>query len=590
MPIRSRSHELEDESINRFRASIPTRWVCREKGRDYGVDLEVEIFDAERSATGLMFYVQLKATDDINRERKTSMEVDRIHYLENLEVPAVIIRYCTASGRLFWLWDFEASNQLDPSAKTVTLTFTNEWTEKTAEGLVRQLELKRRLNERRPNERFALSARYELPYAAELMASQALTGLQGNLSFIQPLNDGTRVPLDLAFFADHVRISMGLGYLNLPLRYDSMESVLQTLAYALSAIFLRGGYGERAATAANFCLSLGDASKNVPKELSLSACISLKGEPLKASKLAILAGLHLQQDHAFLIFTTELTTSQSAERAEVAAAIQEFYLPAIDMAPTDDSRSAIMYSMGNVRANNHEYAKAIEAFNSARKFRPKYLNADYFLNELGGALFEAYRFRCSAVAYRRAMTLSPSPHTAFCLGDALLYNGDFNEASSTLALLTDVEDQSLAAQARLKRVLADWFAEKRIHVRPADADALSRLANEVDGAERFLALLGAAFAAKWNRFLWSWAIQLSGTAASIEFMSDVMICAQEACGSEAYAMCRARILPHAENEEDLEQLDTLSIQAREIVASKTRRPYVIRLLDADEVMVYEHKY
>jgi hypothetical protein len=130
-----------------------------------------------------------------------------------------------------------------------------------------------------------------------------------------------------------------------------------------------------------------------------------------------------------------------------------------------------------------------------------------------------------------------------------------------------------------------------VEIRPGDADALSQLADKIEGAEeRFIVVVGASFAAGWNRFLWSWAIQLSGTVASVPLISDVMVCAQAACGSEAYAMFRERVLPHMENEEDLKQLDALSVQARDLVASKPRRPYVTRLLDVDEVMVFERKF
>ena len=92
MPKRTRSHELEDESIDCFKAGIPKKWVCREKGRDYGVDIEVEIFDDNGDATGLMFYVQLKATDDATLERKAVLQVDRLNYLAAFEMPSILVR------------------------------------------------------------------------------------------------------------------------------------------------------------------------------------------------------------------------------------------------------------------------------------------------------------------------------------------------------------------------------------------------------------------------------------------------------------------------------------------------------------------
>ncbi|UKK95358.1 DUF4365 domain-containing protein [Brucella pseudogrignonensis] len=590
LPTRSRSHELEDESIIKFRAAIPARWVCREKSRDYGVDLEVEIFAEDRRATGLVFYVQLKATDNLKRERKTTMKIDRIQYLDQLELPAVIVRYCSVSGELYWVWDFEAVNQLGHAMKTATIAFTNAWSDRTPEEISNALAIQRQLKDRPFNQKFVLAAQYKLPYSSELMASQSVNDLLTNLGFLKTVDEESLVPLEFLFLQDSVVIAMGLGSLTVNINYNSTETTTQALAYALAAIFFRAGVADRAATTANYCLSFVGKETSISRGLALYACIALKGEPLKASRLAVHAGLHRQQDEIFLNFTSELITSQSAEKAEIAAAIQGFFLPAISSAPTRESRGAIMYSMANVRANNHEYAKAVEALNKARKLRPNYIDSDYFLKELGGALFEGRRFRCSVMAYRQAVAISPDPKTIFCLGDALLYSGDLNEASAKLALLSNSDDSILAAQARLKSLIANWFLKHDVDISLRDADALCLHADAADDIEsKFLAVLAAAYAARWNSYLWSWAIQLSVNVSSVPLISDVIICAQEACGSEAYVMTRERIVPYVTTQEDLKPLDDMSTNAREIVASRPSLPYTARLLDGHQTMVFERR-
>ena len=62
-PKRPRSHVLETESRQSFESAIPSEWVYRRKEDDYGIDGEVELFDDSGKTTGLLFYVQLKATD-----------------------------------------------------------------------------------------------------------------------------------------------------------------------------------------------------------------------------------------------------------------------------------------------------------------------------------------------------------------------------------------------------------------------------------------------------------------------------------------------------------------------------------------------
>ncbi|WP_218822679.1 DUF4365 domain-containing protein [Octadecabacter ascidiaceicola] len=56
---------------------LPDAWALRRKDKDYGVDLEIEFFDDEGKSTGLMFFVQLKATDDIAKAQSVPMKVDR---------------------------------------------------------------------------------------------------------------------------------------------------------------------------------------------------------------------------------------------------------------------------------------------------------------------------------------------------------------------------------------------------------------------------------------------------------------------------------------------------------------------------------
>ncbi|MDQ3520762.1 MAG: DUF4365 domain-containing protein [Gemmatimonadota bacterium] len=62
MPTRPDQHSLEDKSRDAFGLILPDAWVFRKLDKDYGLDGEVEIFDAARQATGRKFNVQLKAT------------------------------------------------------------------------------------------------------------------------------------------------------------------------------------------------------------------------------------------------------------------------------------------------------------------------------------------------------------------------------------------------------------------------------------------------------------------------------------------------------------------------------------------------
>jgi Domain of unknown function (DUF4365) len=66
-PKRPRSHELETLSRNRLHNIFTqTGWVVEDLDDDYGEDLLVRIFE-DGMATPFSFFVQIKATDHINR-------------------------------------------------------------------------------------------------------------------------------------------------------------------------------------------------------------------------------------------------------------------------------------------------------------------------------------------------------------------------------------------------------------------------------------------------------------------------------------------------------------------------------------------
>ena len=106
MPIRSPKHQVEDLSINEFKRLLPREWVYRVKDNDYGIDGEVEVFDKNNRATGLMFFVQLKATDSIDQKVQTRVQLDNstINYFAFLELPVLIVRYIEESKTIYFKW------------------------------------------------------------------------------------------------------------------------------------------------------------------------------------------------------------------------------------------------------------------------------------------------------------------------------------------------------------------------------------------------------------------------------------------------------------------------------------------------------
>lgn len=140
MVKRVKQHRLEDISLTAFKATILTMgWVVREKNQqnDYGIDAEIEIFDEEGNATGLMFLAQLKATENSNETlvQKISFDIDKIKYYQSLTLPVLIVRYSEKTKKFYCKWNHDVDLfYAKKGAKTIRINFSNEeiWDDKFA--------------------------------------------------------------------------------------------------------------------------------------------------------------------------------------------------------------------------------------------------------------------------------------------------------------------------------------------------------------------------------------------------------------------------------------------------------------------------
>jgi len=129
MPKRVKQHQVEDISRSKFNLLIPRNWVCRDKYKDYGIDIEVEIFDDEGRTTGIVFWVQLKATDsnDDAYINKIYLKIDSVKYYRRLDIPVLIVRYSEKQDRFYYKWAYEIDMfYAKEKAINIRISFSNE--------------------------------------------------------------------------------------------------------------------------------------------------------------------------------------------------------------------------------------------------------------------------------------------------------------------------------------------------------------------------------------------------------------------------------------------------------------------------------
>ena len=101
--MRSRTHILEEESLFELKKILPNEWVTREKPKDYGIDVEIEIFTSKGKYTGIVFWIQLKATDSEKPKDHKSirMPILKIRQLASYDLPVALFRY-NSKDRTFY--------------------------------------------------------------------------------------------------------------------------------------------------------------------------------------------------------------------------------------------------------------------------------------------------------------------------------------------------------------------------------------------------------------------------------------------------------------------------------------------------------
>ena len=435
MPIRARSHILEEQSIRCFGEALPPGWVYRSKTPDYGVDGEVEIFNTDGTSTGLSFNVQLRATDDATRAHRVRLEVDEIVYYRSLDVPTVVVRYGSPDRSLFWQWASNIASRVEiaENQQTVTYSFGEEerWIEETPAAIHRTLEVRRRLANFPPS--MAVPLRIDLSaipivdrYPLDRAIARTIADSSGALvrAGSTPADVEAFVRLEPAFLTVGIDTITGVTF---DLQNPALDDYLASILYALVRLFRRQRLLRQAEALASLIAKRGlvDQSQN----LAFDACIALTRDLPALVRLAIVNGLHDQGPMHGLIALTIAKAPQDDEARRVAMNTFFDASQAAAREVSSTSEAATHYSIGNFYRQERELTRATHHYNRARRLRPAYLQTSYFLGELAGVLFLAGHYALAQRFYREAVRLDPdSPNLVFLLGDALLLSGSIAEA------------------------------------------------------------------------------------------------------------------------------------------------------------------
>lgn len=613
MPIRPRSHRLEDISISRFTALLPEAWVVRRKDQDYGVDLEVEIFEEDGRSTGLIFLVQLRATDDAKKAAKIRLDVAQVEYFQSLSLPTIVVRYCDGPSSFFWQWHFNiAAAMPNTAAKSFTYKYegSESWTTESATRIRQTLDVRRLIEDYPASQPIHLADdagslgfadRYIFERAVENVVSTApgvLTSMPADgrltISVLGQAETQGR-PAHLILVVDCI------ASLEIHVPGFDRADTAATIQYGLATLLSRLQLTHHANRISRAILTMRTPASS--RYLAFEAARALTSDLERSVDLALLNDIHCEHDPNYVGYIAFLFKAPHEDEGREAA-VERFYAAAVTAAHSvgPETAATVHYSLGNFYRVRRRALQALVQYNRARKLRPAYLETGYFLDELGACLFGSSRYKAAARVYRHAIAESGEPLPELHLGDALLFSGRVTEAKAHYQNALSAEGVALHTEALVKHQLCAWLEDEfgagshpvlrsvadgamiEIPDDQQDEALWDRVLRDIDTSNEtahfnlgvFRAgegdphralghFLYCAFKRSGDTEAWANAMAAAHNCENAELLVPVMTCAHSLGGSGAYDRLRELLLEGDVPDGQIEGLDQISREVRAVV-------------------------
>ncbi|MCR9260904.1 MAG: DUF4365 domain-containing protein [Pseudomonadaceae bacterium] len=597
MPTRPRQHQLEDESFSAIRTLIPSEWVFRDLSHDYGIDGEIEVFDAAGSATGIKFWVQLKATDAAS----SSARVKRVwltnatgNYYNSLDLPVLIARFHAPSKRFLVRWFHRFDSYYGKrSAKSISFEFdeADYWDDSTPQNLVRDVEAFREV--RSPTMSVPIQFELAIPedgvYGVQghLLKSRLREASSGSNRLIKWVPEGESTH-SVRLNEDKLEVTLG-GYtgftLHTPDGYkgpDPDSTLHFDILIAIGLALDFHGHSDVGTKIIFPHLSEAWLPSKVEIGMVIAACFARGNEYLRALEIAekfFGTDDAIEVAQLYLVpFLARQSALSTAEREYGVAALLR--IAEIAESKDDHQQAAVLnYNIGSLLRGSQRYLEGFRAYRRAASLDAEYLERTYFLRELGGILFSVGRYRASSQFYCRALAVEENDDTRCLYADALMFSGSYRAAQEAFERSLDSGQPFEQAEWALKQEALSFLIErtgldKQTRQRPVfpadfkpremdenaieavcnsalEADALSHLAwynlggvqhrsgNSSDAAYCFLM---AALIGPWDLEAWGNAIGLlmNDKSTDIVLLGLILATSLQKCGEELLRHLAAR--------------------------------------------------
>lgn len=477
MPKRPKQHQVEDLSVVAFRKILPREWVYREKDKDYGIDGEVEIFDENDTATGIIFYVQLKATDSQidTAQKRVKLKNEAINYYKSLELPVLIVRYVSESEEIYFRWAHTIDRyKQKENAKTYSFVMSEEnlWDEDTAKSLYEFL-LKLRVFKNKSNIfpiRLFLNFTFNefCGYKPHSLKSKFRSELSNKSQYFSIVNN--LIDCDFQVNVSDSEISIFIldgvtgAYLHSinKIEYSNIDELISDIFIAivlalwsfnkeLNAYEVLNLFGQHSRSLKNqsvaihcieLCFSLGKINKAY--EIWNNISINEKDEVLNAK---------------FQMLSLMALKDLNAEDLK----LHEEYLK--QQISLNQDYGTAYYNYANFLHNQRRLREAFSNYRKAFKLEEKYHNASYIHQEVAGTLFDLKRYKLATKCYEKAIKITDYPKVEVLYADSLMMCGEFALASKSFRNYfdnsTDIDEEWILKDSVLEYLISEYGFESQ---------------------------------------------------------------------------------------------------------------------------------
>jgi len=455
MSVRPKQHQLEDLSRREFEALLPESWVMRNKDKDYGIDAEVEIFEEDGCSTGLMFYVQLKATEnkDENKARKLDLSKKSLDYYGKFEVPVLLVRYSKQSGKTYCKWSHEIDlfySKKDTKTVRVTFEENSSWGEETSKEITNLLKKSRVIQ---GGLTFPIEVYLEVngqigKYPKAVMLSKLRKYQEYASNLVGFSSSKENALFDVQLLMTELKISalkmQGCTFHSIDEREDEnfLDGIFSDILIGLALCLIQFGKWQMGA---EIIFTPEIKERFFSREDTVIATIPALLETSFFNEVIDTINEITIIEESNILETILLTAlvknhSFSSKKGQKIESYLKSCIERVSKVGYRDLEGCYQYNLANHYRGKNQSRKAAFRYFKARKLEADYLTRDYFWAELGGVLFRIEKFKASAYCYQKSLNLGAGESTKPLLADALMFSGQYQKALDLFSEYLDSTD------------------------------------------------------------------------------------------------------------------------------------------------------